>query len=118
MATYTKNLLSGSTNGKQIKVTGTSSGAAVTLHTAVSGTSAVDEIWLYACNTSSSAVTLTICWGGTTAPDNNMVISLPGTSGRVLVVDGALLQNGLVVSAFASTANVVVLDGFVNGIST
>jgi hypothetical protein len=117
MATYTKALLSGSTNGKQIKITGTSSGAVVTLHTAVAGTAAWDEIWLYACNTSASAVTLTICWGGTTAPDNNMVIVLSATSGRVLVVDGALLQNGLVASSFASAANVIVMDGFVNRIT-
>jgi hypothetical protein len=115
--TFAKSLLSGSTNGKQIKVTGTSSGAAVTIHTAVSGTSAADEIWIYACNTSASAVTLTICWGGTTAPDNNIIASIPAQAGRYLVADGMLLQNSLVVSAFAATGNVIVLDGFVNNIT-
>ena len=113
---FAKSLLSGSTNGKQIKVTGTNTAGHITVHTAVSGTSAADEIWLYACNTSASAVLLTLEWGGTTAPDNNMVATYPN-SGRVLIVDGALLQNGLVVYAFAATANVVVLDGFVNNIT-
>jgi hypothetical protein len=44
MATVTRAALSGSTNGKAIKVTG----AVTTIHTSVSGTSDWDEIWLWA----------------------------------------------------------------------
>ena len=56
MATFTKNKLSGSTDGLAIKLTGNTSGGAVTVHTAVAGTTAgiFDEIWLYANNTSTS----------------------------------------------------------------
>ena len=117
MATYLKKLLSGSTNGKQIKVVGTVAGSATTIHTAVSGTSSLDEIWLYAFNSSSSAVVLTVCFGGTTAPDNNIVLTVPAQAGRTLVCDGMLLQNSLVVSAFAASSNVIIIDGFVNAIS-
>ena len=103
MATYSKQLLSGGTTGKNIKVVATSS-AGTTIHTAVSGTSNLDEIWLYAMNTDSSDRKLTIEYGGT-------------TSGWTLICPGLLLQNGLVVKAFAAAANVVVINGFVNRIT-
>lgn len=115
MATYTKALLSGSTNGKGIKVVQTAT-AGTLIHTAVSGTSSFDEIWLYAYNGHTTTVTLTIEFGEATVPDGNIVITLPNKAGRLLVVDGRLLQNSLVVRAFASVANVVVIDGFVNQI--
>ena len=52
MATYSKQLLSGGTNGKNIKVAATAT-AGTTIHTANAGTTDIDEIWLYACNTDS-----------------------------------------------------------------
>lgn len=115
MATFTKALLSGSTNGKGIKVVQTAT-AGTLIHTAVSGTSSFDEIWLYAYNGHTTTVTLTIEFGEATVPDGNIVITLPNKAGRLLIVDGRLLQNSLVVRAFASVANVVVIDGFVNQI--
>ena len=117
MATFTKTLLSGSTNGKAIKVAATAT-AGTTIHTAVSGTSSLDEIWLYAHNSSASAVKLTLEWGETTAPDGNIEINIGAEgTGLVLVAPGILLQNSLVVRAFAATANVVTLTGYVNRIS-
>jgi len=114
--TYSKELLSGGTNGKHIKVAATAT-TGTTIHTAVSGTSSKDEIWLYATNTSSSAVVLTIEFGGTTDPDNLMKITIPAQSGPMLVIPGWLLQNSLVVTAFAGTANVINLNGYVNRIT-
>lgn len=116
MATYTKALLSGSTQGKGVKVVATSS-AGTTIHTAVSGTSNLDEIYLYAYNGHTADVTLTIEWGEATVPDGNIVITIPFKQGRFCVVDGRLLQNSLVVKAFASVANVIVIDGYVNAIT-
>jgi hypothetical protein len=110
---FTKALLSGSTNGKGILVTGTSTGASVTVHTAVSGTTSLDEIWIWAMNNDTVDRVLTIEWGETTAT-NDTVINIPTKSGRFLIIDGRLLQNSLVVTAFAAAANVIVLDGFVN----
>lgn len=115
--TYTKQLLSGSTNGKQIKLTGTNVAGAVTVHTAVAGAAAFDEIWLYAYNEDTVTRMITLLWGGTTEPDNDIRISLLPRSGRTLVVDGALLQNSLLVKAYADAANVVLIDGFVNNIA-
>ena len=92
MATYGKQLLSGGTTGKNIKVVATSS-AGTTIHTAVSGTSNMDEVWLYACNTDGTDRKLTIEYGGTSSPDD------------------------LTIKAFAAAANVVVINGYVNRIT-
>ena len=116
MATYSKVILSGSTNGKQIKVVQTAT-AGTTIHTATSGTSNLDEIWLYAVNSSSSAVKLTIEWGEAPAPDGNIEVTVPAEDGYMLVVPGLLLQNSLVVKAFAGTANVILINGYVNRIT-
>lgn len=115
MATYSKVLLSGSTQGKQIKVAATAT-PGTTIHTAVSGTTDLDEIWLYAVNSSASAVKLTIEWGEATAPDGNIEVTLAAEDGYQLVVPGLLLQNGLVVKAFAGTADVILINGYVNRI--
>jgi hypothetical protein len=116
MATYTKVLLSGSTQGKAILVVQTAT-AGTTIHTAVAGTSDLDEIWLYAVNSSVSPVKLTIEWGEATAPNGNIEMTIPGESGLVLVIPGLLLQNELVIKAFAATANVILIHGYVNRIT-
>lgn len=115
MATYTKVLLSGSTNGKAVKVAATAT-PGTTIHTAVSGTSSLDEVWLFAQNTDTTDRKLTVEWGGVTAPDNLIELTIPAESGLFPVVSGLLLQNSLVVSAFAATANVITLSGYVNRI--
>ena len=116
MASYSKQLLSGSTNGKAIKVAATSS-AGTTIHTAVSGTSSIDEVWLYATNTSSSDVKLTVEWGGTTSPDDLIEATITAEAGLTLIAPGIPLQNSLVVKAFAGTTNVVTIHGYVNRIA-
>jgi len=119
MATFTKKKLSGSTDGLAIKVTGTSTATTVTVHTAVASTTAgvFDEIWLYANNTSTSAVKLTLEWGTATAADGNIELTIAAEAGLVLVVPGLILQNSKVVKAFAGTADVILLSGFVNAIA-
>lgn len=116
MATFSKQILSGSTNGKAIKVAATAT-PGTTIHTAVSGSTNIDEVWLYAVNSSASSVKLTLEWGETAAPDGNIEVSIAAESGLVLVAAGLLLQNSLVVRAFAATANVILLHGYVNRIT-
>jgi hypothetical protein len=116
MATYSKQLLSGSTNGKGIKVVATAT-TGTTIHTAVSGTSSIDEIWLWATNSDTTARKLTIEFGGTTSPDNTIEVTIPPEDGLTLVIPGLVLQNSLVVTAFCATANVVTLSGYVNRIA-
>lgn len=115
MASFVKRKLSGSTDGMPIKVVATAT-AGTTIHQAVAGTTAgtFDEIWLYAYNGHTAAVTLTIEYGGATVPDQNIIITLESKSGLNLIVPGLILQNELYVKAFASTANVITISGFVN----
>lgn len=117
MATAVKRKLSGSTDGKPIKVVQTAT-AGTLIHTAVAGTTAgtFDEIWIYAQNNSASIVTLTIEFGDANA-ENNITLSLASKSGLQLVVAGLILQNGATVKAFANQANVISLSGFVNSIT-
>lgn len=116
MATYTKTLLSGSTNGKGILIAQTAT-AGDLIHTGVTGTSSFDEVYLYAYNGHTASVVLTIEWGEATVPNGNIVITIPNKAGRLMVVDGRLINNGLVIRAFAATTNVIVIDGFVNQIT-
>jgi len=116
MATYTKMNLSGSTNGRPIAVAATSISSGTTIHTAVSGTSSMDEIWIFAANVTTKVVTLTVGWGGTGTSDT-ILVDVPAKQGLFLVTPGILLQNSLVVKAAASTANVINLAGFVNRIT-
>jgi len=115
MATMERKLLSGSTNGRGIKVVQTAT-AGTTIHTAVAGTSDADEIWIYAVNTQAGAVKLTLEWGDAST-DDNIEVTIDGESGLTLVAPGLMLRNGLVVKAFAGTANVVILHGYVNRIT-
>jgi hypothetical protein len=115
MATFTKLKLSGSTDGKAVKVAATAT-AGTTIHTAHA--TALDEIWLYAHNSSAATVKLTLEWGEATAPDGNIEINIGAEgTGLVLVSPGLLLTNSLIVKAFAASGNVITITGYVNRIA-
>jgi hypothetical protein len=120
MATFSKIKLSGSTNGKAIKVVQTAS-TGTTIHATGTSSSVIDEIWLYAYNGHSSSVSLTVQFGGTATPDDDIKLTIPAVSGLTLVVAGLILSgDGSTASttrAYASTANVVTISGYVNRIS-
>lgn len=118
MTTYSRVLLSGSTNGKAVKVAATAT-LGTTIHTAQSGTSGYDEVYLWVTNTDSTARDLTIEWGGATDPDCLIckTVSIPALSGPTPIVPGLVLQNSLVVTAFASSANKLLISGYVNRIA-
>lgn len=115
MQAFTKDMLSGSTNGKPIKVAATAT-LGTTIHTAVAGTSSIDEIYVYAFNSDTVIRTLTIEWGGATVPDQSIVQSLLPNTGLALIVPGLPLNNSLLVTAFADVANKVTISGWVHHI--
>lgn len=118
MATFSKAKLSGSTDGRNIKVAATAT-AGTTIHTGPSDTDDYDEVWLWAQNSDTTARKLTIEFGGVSAPDDLVEVTIPPESGPVLVIPGWLIKGNatpLVVRAFAATANVVVINGYVNQI--
>jgi len=114
MATFSKVRLSGGTDGRNVKVAATATPGTI-IHTAHA--TALDEIWLWAGNTDTIDRKLIIEWGGTTAPDDLIEVTIPGESGLVLVVPGFLLTNSAVVRAFAAAANVLTINGYVNRIA-
>lgn len=115
MAKYSKQFLSGGTaNGRGIKVAATAT-AGTLIHTAHATDK--DEIYLDVFNSDSVARLLTIEWGGVTDPDDLTEISIPPQAGRIWVIEGLLLSGGLVVRAFAATANVLTINGYVNRIT-
>jgi hypothetical protein len=202
VATYSKQILSGSTDGRAIKVAQTAS-TGTTIHTASSTTTVFDEVWLYAqlnnpfsaaltvsnkaltsnvatittsaahglfvgdtvkitgvdttfngtwvittvpstttftyartasnvtsaassgsvyigTTAASQAVRLTIQWGSTTSPDDEIRYTVANENGLYLIVPGLILKGNatpLVVRAFADVANVVQISGYVNRIS-
>lgn len=120
MTIYSKALLSGSTNGRPIKVVATSSPGTVVHATGISS-SIIDEVWLYAVNTSTSDVVLTVEYGGTTNPDDRIQISVPGQSGLFMITPGIILTGtgsaASTIRAFAGTTNVINIVGYVNRIS-
>jgi hypothetical protein len=109
--------LSFSTHGRAIKVAATSS-PGTDIHTATSSTSDCDVVTLFAYNSSASAVNLTLQWGGTSTPDDDIKLSIPATSGLTLVVPDLVLRNSLLIEAYASTTNVVTITGYVNRVAT
>ncbi|CAB4203950.1 hypothetical protein UFOVP1387_29 [uncultured Caudovirales phage] len=119
MATFSKQILSGSTDGKGVLVAATAT-AGTLIHTASTTTTTLDEVWLYAVNTSATDVKLTIEWGEATAPNGNIEYTVKAENGLYLIVSGLLLKGNataLTVRAFAATTNVIVVHGYVNRIA-
>ena len=114
MATFSKVKFSESTDGLPVKVVATAT-AGTTIHTAHA--TALDEIWLYAYNGHTSDVVLTVEYGGATVPDQNIILTVSSKSGLALVVPGLILTNSKVLKAFAATANVITLSGYINRIA-
>ena len=103
--------LTGSVSGAGIKVDSTSTGLEIHTHDSSLNQSLFDELHLWAYNSDSSPRTLTLQWGGTTSPDNLLVISIAAGS-FLKVVDGIHISGDLDVKAIASAANVVMIYGY------
>ena len=123
MATFSKLALqpAGTTgDGLGITVVATVT-AGTAIHTASSASATIDELWLYANNTHSSAVVLTIEFGGVSVTKDIIQQSIAATpSGLVLVCAGLVIQGNAtakVVRAFAGTASKIEIFGFVNRIT-
>ena len=119
MATFEKIKLSASTDGRAVKVGATATPGTL-IHEGSATATDYDEIWLYAMNTDTTARKLTIEWGGVSAPDDLIEITIPAESGLTLVVPGLVIKGNateLEVRAFCASANVVTVLGYVNQIA-
>ncbi len=111
--------LSASVDGRGVKIVATAS-SGTTIHTAQSGNgdNNYDEVWMWAYNSGTADIEITIQFGGTATPDDDIVVTIPFDAGLVPVLAGLVLQNSLIVRAYAvGNANLVMLHGFVNRIA-
>jgi hypothetical protein len=115
VATYSIEKLSGSTDGKAVKITATAT-TGTTIHTATANAGDIDLVSLWATNNDADGEvrTLVIEWGTTTAADGNIFIPIPAKAGPVFICDRLPIMNSLVVTAFADEANDVLIFGFVS----
>jgi hypothetical protein len=116
MATFEAVIPSGSVNGKQIKIVATATPGTL-IHTAVNSLTQMDEVWIWVTNNHTSAVDLTIEWGGVASPDDQIKLSVPSKAGDYLVKAGVRINNNLAIRAFASVANVLCISANVNRIT-
>lgn len=120
MATFSKEPLSASTNGRMVLVAATAT-AGTLIHATGTSSTIEDEIWLYAVNSDTTNRKLTIEFGGTTSPNDLIELTVAAESGLVLVVPGLILTGtgsaANNVRAFAATANVISIGGYVNRIT-
>lgn len=119
MATFAKTILSGSTDGKGILVSATSS-PGTTIHTGPSNTAYIHEVWLYAVNYDTTDRKLTVQWGGTTAGTDDIEYTVKAENGLYLIAPGLPIKGNatpLVIRAYAATGTAIVVHGYVNTIS-
>lgn len=121
MGTYSKIVLSGSTDGAGISVTGTTPSQGTTIHTGVTGAAdSIDEVWLYAYNTVTTAREISLAIGPTTNANSRFTHTVTGDDkkGLVLICPGLPIRNGAVVKAYVTAADAVRIFGFVNRFAT
>jgi len=103
-----------------IKVVATAT-AGTTIHATGTSSTVIDEIWLYAVNSDTTDRKLTIEYGGTSSPDDLVEFTVPAEAGLFLLVPGLILtgdgSTARTVRAFAATANVVNIAGYINRIT-
>jgi hypothetical protein len=116
MGTISKEILSGSANGRPIQILQVSTPGNI-LHTTGVTTTTVDEVWIYATNNDAVTRNLTIEWGTTGAP-SEIIVSIPSKSGLSIIIPGIALTGtgvaGNVIRAYASVSSFINVVGYIN----
>ena len=121
MATYSKQLLSESTNGKSIVITATGA-STTTIHTTQASSGIMDEVWLYATNSTTADITLNVLYGGTNFSTDVLFEGvIEAYAGNILICPGLILQGdgttGSSIYGNASVLSGINVFGYVNRIS-
>ena len=119
MGTWSKIVLSGSTAGQGISVTGTSASQGTVVHTAPAA-NGLDEVILYAHSTVTTAAVISFMVGPTTALGSRYTHTLPADdlAGLQPVMPGLVLTATTVVKAFVSSVDAVRIFGWANRYAT
>lgn len=116
MATMSKLHLSGTADGDGIEVSDEEpiDGTDTLIHTAVSSTTDMDLVTLFAYNDDTAEVKLHLKWG-----DGSVSIKqgIPPQAGLTLLVADLPINDGNTITAAASVANKVVIFGYVNRVA-
>ena len=93
-----------------------------TIHTAPSADNGTDNVWIYAHNTGSATVNLTMQYGTVDAGDgppsgSNFIMGIPPQAGLTLVSPGLVFESGSIVKAFAAHSGSIFLTGYVNRVT-
>lgn len=120
MATYTKEFLTQSVNGKAITITATTSTPNL-IHTTQSLSTITDEIWIYATNTSNIDAYLTLYWGSSASSDIILTTNIEAYAGSILIIPGYILRGdgsvGSQIFATTTIASAIDVIGYVNRIT-
>ena len=121
MSTYTKQLLSQSLSGDAINVSATGSNTTL-IHTTLSSSSVLDEVWIYACNSTSSDLTFKLLYGGTDFTNSILFNGvLEAYAGSILICPGFMARGndsiGFSIYGNSSSLSGINVFGYVNRIS-
>lgn len=120
MATFSKILLSQSTDGASILLSSTAA-PGVLVHSTQASAANYDEVWIYANNISASDVTVNIYWGNTGSTNYIGPVNVQAYAGPTLLSPGFILRGtgstGSTVYSTASATGSVNLFGYVNRIT-
>jgi len=123
MATYSKEFFTGcaTDEGGTGIALAIDSGTFTTIHTTTTTASTLDEIWMYAVNSHSADLKVTIRFGGVEEPEDYIEYTVATEAGLVLIVPGLILQGkastGLIILGAAATGDEVAVYGYVNRIT-
>lgn len=114
MATWSRRILSGSSNGIPIAISDTSTATTVTtIHTGATATAIIDHVYLWAANIGSIDRTITFDWGAT-GIGGRIQVSIPFQDGAYKVADGWPVQGVPITCYGTATDTVVKVFGYVN----
>jgi len=121
MGTYSKIILSGSTDGQGIALSVTAPSTGAVIHTCITGAAdSIDEMWMYAYSTVTTEIMLNYSLGPTTATGSRIshTITADAKKGLVLIAPGLVGRNAKVLKAWVTTAARCNVFGFVNRFAT
>ena len=119
MGTISKEILSGSPQGKPIQLTATGS-IGTTIHTTLTSSTIIDEVWLYATNNDVIQRNLTVEYGATGSA-SEISVGIPAKSGLSIITPGLILvgdgSTGSIITAYTSATSSISLVGYINRIT-
>ena len=123
MATYSKEFFTGcaTDEGGTGIALAVDSGTFTTIHATTTTTTTLDEVWLYAVNSHSADLKVTLQFGGDQEPEDYIEYTVATEAGLVLLVPGLILQGkastGQILKGACATGDEVAVYGYVNRIT-